>query len=206
MISDLHRCIFVHIPRCAGTSVEDVIWPGPRDARDLWMGFVGPHGNRYQAGGLQHLLARQIRQAVGARRFDSYFKFSVVRDPFDRAVSQFCHMRYRRDLRGFLGMEDDASFTEYLALIGGRRHVQWEPQCSFLYDQEGRLMVDFVARFETLERDLGEVFERLGIQCASLPHENAADRHQDIVYDDEESRALVEKIYSEDFSRFGYRP
>ncbi|HMJ73570.1 MAG TPA: sulfotransferase family 2 domain-containing protein [Solirubrobacterales bacterium] len=204
MISRSHKCIFVHIPRCAGTSVERVIWPRQRCPEDLWMGFIDDYRNKYQTGGLQHLLARQIRQEVGAMSFRSFFKFTVVRNPFDRAVSQFFYMQRRPDLRAFIGMDGDASFSEYLTLIRSRRHVQWEPQCSFIYDDDGALLLDFVGRFETLEADLGRVFDRLGIAPSGLPHANATDRVPYREYHTPDSRTQVEEFYDDDLRRLGY--
>ena len=62
-----------------------MIWPSPelRSVDDLWMGFVDKYHNKYQTGGLQHLLAKQIRTEVGSVTFDSYFSFSIVRNPWD---------------------------------------------------------------------------------------------------------------------------
>lgn len=205
MISDRHRCIFVHIPRCAGTSVEEVIWPGERRKEDLWMGFVDRFHNKHQTGGLQHLLARQIRQEVGEERFSSYYKFTIVRNPFDRLVSQFAYMRAREDLRAFIGMSEDASFEDYVSLIRERRHVQWEPQCSFLCDEGGELLVDFVGRFERLDGDMGEVFGRLGLDVADgLPHRNGVHRGGYRNYYTDDLRQLVEDMYRDDLVRFGY--
>lgn len=168
------------------------------------MGFVDPYHNKYQTGGLQHLLGRQIRQEVGDSRFSSYFKFTVLRNPFDRAVSQFAYMRRRADLRDFVGMGEDASFPEYLDLIRRRRHVQWEPQCSFVLDDSGAPLMDFTARFETLDRDMQSVFSRLGLGQEALPHLNASERAPYRGYYSPESRALLEEMYSSDLERFGY--
>ena len=73
MISYDKRCIFIHIPKCGGTSVENIIWPRPEDRieANLWMGFISEYHNKYQIGGLQHLLARQIREEVGLGVFES---------------------------------------------------------------------------------------------------------------------------------------
>src|SRR5262245_62159572 len=141
MISRKHRCIFVHIPKCAGNSVQKVIWPDGWKEKHLWGGFVDEYHNKYQTGGLQHLLARQIRDEVGRRRFDRYFKFTVVRNPFDRTISQYAYMKRRPDLREFIGMGEDTGFDEYVDLIQRRRHVQWEPLSSFVYDEDGTALV-----------------------------------------------------------------
>lgn len=204
MISDDRECIFVHIPRCAGTSIENVIWPGERSEDDLWQGFIDPYHNRYQTGGLQHLFAQQIRSEVGASRFTSYFKFAVVRNPFDRLVSQFNYMRSRPDLRVFIGMAETAALKEYVHLIRRRRHVQWEPQCSFLYDADGSLLVDFVVRFERLANDMELVFEKIGLDGAHLPYLNSTDRAPYRESLTPSLRAQVEKMYENDLMRFGY--
>jgi hypothetical protein len=204
MISDDRRCIFVHIPRCAGTSIEDVIWPGPRSEKDLWMGFVDRHHNRYQTGGLQHLRASQIRDAVGTARFDSYLKFAVVRNPFDRAVSQFSYMHRRPDLREFIGMDEDASFAEYLHLTGRRSHVQWEKQCSFLCDEDGVLLVDLIARYERLDEDMAGVFANLGLTGVELPRLNGTEHAPYREHYRPEVRRQVEERYRDDLDRFDY--
>lgn len=204
MLSKRHKCIFVHIPRCGGTSVESIIWPGRRTPEELWMGFVDPHHNKYQTGALQHLLARQIRQEIGESRFSSYFKFAIVRNPFDRLVSQFAYMGRRQDLRAFAGMPASASFADYLALIRGVRHVQWEPQTSFLYEVDGTLLVDFVGRFEHLAEDMAVAFERLGLNNAELPHLNRSRRAPYQDYYTPDLQRQVSEMYATDLHRFGY--
>ena len=205
LISHDYRCIFIHIPKCAGTSIESLVWPGPRSESDLWMGFVDEFHNRYQSGGLQHLKAEQVQAHVGMEVFDAYFKFSFVRHPLRRAISQYRYMAKRDDLRRFLGMSADASFSEYLELIQQFRHVQWEPQSDFLIDTSSReLLVDFVGRVETMASDTRCVFDLLKVPFEWLPHLNAAPSEAPEVRPSRSDRDLVERIYSEDFERFSY--
>jgi hypothetical protein len=204
VISRKRKCIFVHIPKCAGNSIQKVIWPGKWREEDLWGGFVDAYHNKYQTGGLQHLCAWQIRDEVGRRRFDSYFKFTIVRNPFDRLVSQFAYMRRRPDLREFVAMDEDASFAEYVELIQRKRHVQWESQTSFVYDDDGAMLVDFLGRFETLDPDMGQVFAHLGMDGQTVPRGNASARGPYRDYYTPEIRAQVEDMYGADLERFGY--
>lgn len=203
MISHTYRCIFIHIPRTGGTSIENVIWPGDRSERDLWMGFVSKYRNKHQTGGLQHLLASQVREEVGEPAFGAYFKFAFVRNPWDKAVSQYMLTRRRPDLQEFIGMNEADSFKRYLELIGRREHVQWAPQYRFISDENGQQIVDFIGRFEHLERDALHVFSRIGAQ-GPLPHAHATERLPLSDYYDREAVEIVAHHYAHDIELFGY--
>ena len=168
------------------------------------MGFVSRYHNKYQTGGLQHLLARQIKEEVGAEVFDSYFKFTFVRNPWDKVVSQYAFMAQRPDLRELIGMTEDTPFADYLNRIERQPHVQWQPQVDFLRDHQGRFMVDFVGRFEALERDAQVVFERLGLPCRRLPHKNASRRRNYAEYFGETTSNWIRRFYAEDIAAFDY--
>lgn len=204
MISHTHRCIFVHIPKTGGTSIEDVLWPGTRSESDLWMGFVSRFHNKYQTGGLQHLLASQIRTEVGDDIFSSYFKFVVVRNPWDRLVSQYSYLDRRADLRGYFGIEEGVRFSDYVEAIARSDHVQVKPQVDFTHSN-GVQLVDFVARFERLDEDFAFVATRLGLAGITLPHVNKSDRDPDYRrYYDVATRRRAGEIFARDIEIFGY--
>ena len=208
MISCEHRCIFIHIPKTGGSSLENLIWPEtperPRRVEDLWMGFVDKFHNKYQTGGLQHLTARLVRQEVGETVFDRYFKFAFVRNPWDKVISQFTFMQKRKDLRSFIGMGQRDCLKRYLELIARKPHVQWLPQIDFLYDEDGSCMVDYIGRFEQFPTSVEHILRRLALPAGAIPHEKrgARGRYQD--YYDAESQAMVEALYAADIERFGY--
>lgn len=204
MISHRHRCIFIHIPKCGGGTIEELIWGWPRKTSDLWMGFVSTHENKYQTGGLQHLLGRQVREEVGAETYGAYFKFSMVRNPWDRAWSQFHYMKARPDLMEYIGMREHDGFRTYLDLIPRRLHVQWEQQHRFVLDDNGDLIVDHVGRFENFSAEVHSVLRRLGIDCGGLPHLNRSEHapYRD-AYSAEEID-MVRSLYAKDIELFGY--
>ena len=207
MISDRYQLIFVHIPKCGGTSFESIIWDdSERTEENLWMGIVDKYHNKYQTGGLQHLKSLQIRHCIGRRKFDDYFKFALVRNPFSKAVSQFKSMSERRDLRKFIGMKKNDNFLAYLEKISNRSHVQWEQQVSFIYDYYGNCLVDYVGKFEEIDLAFKDVAKRVGLHSSKeLPHINKSNSFEDYrSYYCEKSRALVEDMYKEDIDVFGY--
>ena len=204
MISHKHKCIFIHIPRCGGSSIEDVIWPKRRTVADLWMGFVSRYHNKYQTGGLQHLFGKHIEVEVGHKVFSEYFKFSFVRNPWDRSVSQFHFMKRRPDLREFIGLGLNDPFKKYLDLIRKKTHVQWEQQYRFITNTREELTVDFLGRFENYKQDVEFVLKKLGLSGKAIPHANPTNHRPYPEYYDEEAIEMVNSLYKRDIELFGY--
>jgi hypothetical protein len=76
------------------------------------------------------------------------------------------------------------------------RHVM--PQYDMLHDADGRLLVDFVGRFESLQEDFRRVCAKLGIESAELPHRNRSDKKSR-----ETRRKLRNWLYSNGENRLG---
>ncbi len=170
------------------------------------MGFVSRFENKYQTGGLQHLLAWQVREQVGRDIFRAYYKFAFVRNPWDRIVSQFSYMQQRPDLMDYLGMTSDTEFKTYLELIRLKEHVQWMPQVRFLLDHDGSVLVDRIGRLESFDEDCAQIFTALGLPIDQLPgHVNRSKRQAfHTYYSDDEAIEAVADIFSEDISFLGY--
>ncbi len=167
------------------------------------MGFVDAFHNKYQTGGLQHLFATQIRAEVGSETFKEYYKFSIVRNPWSKTVSQFSYMKSRPDLREFLGMNEDDVFKRYLELIRKKTHVQWDKQYKFVLDNNGEPLVDFIGRFEEYDAAVSTILRHLQIdakvgRAQSSPHAPYAE------YYDAESIELVADLFREDIGIFKY--
>ena len=77
-ISDKHKCIFIHVPKAAGSSVEtSEIF---EDQRIKTGEYVGGHTT-----------ALEYRETYPGK-FKNYFKFAFVRNPYSRLVSAFSYL------------------------------------------------------------------------------------------------------------------
>jgi hypothetical protein len=213
MISHRLKCIFVHIPKTAGTSIEFALFKDyERTPSNLW-GFHRPEFcNKHQLGALQHLRATQIRQEVGTGDFDRYFKFAFVRNPWDRMVSLYAYLTQtdrmpRQRIRDFLGISQDISFKAFVGAISESEiHPHWEEQHKFVTDENGKLIVDFIGRYEDLHQGYAYICQRLPRlqKNPSLPWRLYSRRGCYWPYYDDETREMVAEMYKEDRKLFRY--
>lgn len=74
-----------------------------------------------------------------------------------------------------------------------------------LYDQKGKILVDYVARFENLSSDFETICRNTGSEPISLPKANTSHKTNYIDYYDQDSRRHVEELFAEDIERYKYR-
>lgn len=190
MICDQHRFIFVHLNKTGGTSIEKVFEP-EADRKDV----------RYK-----HASVAYYKRKFPLR-FRRYYKFAFVRNPFDWLVSRY---HWSRDHQHLF----DYSFDELLQRL--RDGVPLAAQAPWLeteallpqYDRlaiRGRIAVDFVGRYESLQRDFDTICAALKIEPRTLPHVFRTDHARYVDYYDDEARGIVEARYAVDIDAFGYR-
>jgi len=156
---------------------------------------------------LQHATPRLVKKLAGDRVFEEYFKFTVVRNPFSRALSAY---RYDRDLQ----IKQSGSFADYVrelpALVQNLEHSNGSHQLlqSRYVFMDDECVCDFIAHFETLPDSLAPVAARLNIDAA-LPEHNRyrlRENESPLVathYDDKITKVIL-SVYAEDFELFGY--
>jgi chondroitin 4-sulfotransferase 11 len=156
-----------------------------------------------------HYTAMELRGIIGTGAFDKAYKFCFVRNPWDKVFSEFRFRiwSYQNELTA------EASFTEWVKATYVRKDPQFHdwpkmflPQLEWITDEDGRLAVDFVGRFENLQEDFNTICDAIHIDRQVLSHENRSRetnsyrRH----YDDE-TRSIVENIFKADITYFGYK-
>jgi hypothetical protein len=191
IISHAHRFIFVKTRKTAGTSIEIALRPllGPRDVatpvhsddeaycaanevsgpqnyrrsfRDYrlydWRRFV-LDGKRQDY--RNHLPGPRIRQMVGRDVWDSYYKFCVERDPFDKIVSGYYWSMSERERKS----QPVMTLDEFVYSEHAHDYSDWDRYA----DNPYRPIVDRILRFDHLQPELDEVCARLGLPVLELP-------------------------------------
>ena len=200
MISHKHQCIFIHIQRCAGTSIETWI------AGDDWWN-IEPR--------TKHLLASQARE-IYSDVWDRYYKFAIVRRPVERMISCLQHgnplglshdwrngfsfSRYHELFGSDVVVEHDARFWKREDLLTSR-HRSGTVYGNILDEQ-----LDFIGRFENLHEDLKIVAKAIGKSESfnfhrerSMPRFVTPERlsRTDILH--------IETMFQQDRVQFGYK-
>jgi hypothetical protein len=227
ILSHKYKFIFIKTAKTAGTSIEVFLskYCGPTDVvTPIWPlieghqprnyeGFINPIPEILEKPGklfsalrhtitsrekfYRHMPASLVKQRVPARIWNSYFKFCVERNPWDKVLSHY-HMHAARE-------GGSLSLDEYLAR--GRFAINY-----FRYtDRSGtKVIVDRILHYENLLAELGEVFSQLNIPFdgtlgVTAKSEYRTDRrpYQEVFND--EQRRIVEKAFAREIELHGYR-
>lgn len=227
IISHKHKFIFIKTAKTAGTSIEvflsrhcgaeDIVTPitpaidghEPRN----YIGYVNPipellkrpngllpalrhiftKSNRFY----NHMTALLVRKRIPSQVWNSYFKFCVERNPWDKVLSHY-HMAAFRS-------ENPLSLDQYLAR--GRFPLNY-----FRYtDASGqKIIVDRVVRYENLMSELAEIFSQLSIPFegtlgVKAKSEYRKDRTPYQLVFNEEQRSIVARAFEREIQLHGYR-
>ena len=199
IISHKFRFIFVKTLKTAGTSIEVFLSQhcGPLDVVTPIKPHVKPHRARNHVGYFNHMSGDGIRARVGPDVWESYFKFCVERNPWDKTLS-FFHMQKVRDDPGL-------TLDRYLA---GDKFPLNFPKYTEPSDPN-QVLLDRVLYYEHLDEHLASVFHKLGIPFqGSLGVRAKSDyrndrRHYRDVYTPSQV-AQVAAVYRQEISLHGY--
>lgn len=201
MISHDKHFIFIHIPKTAGTSVQRTLLPHGRVLQ-------GPAN--YDSIYFKHITAASLQEKIGAEEFARHFSFTIVRNPWDWAVSNYLfrrgfHRPFVAGTRYKVGRP-----PLHVRLMGFGRWLEWwtrtlQPsQHAMIADRQGRVLVDLVGRFENLAEDFDRICARIGIEADSLPHANRQKRRDYREYYNARTRDIVARHFRTDIEAFDY--
>ncbi len=210
MISHKHKCIFIHIPKTAGTSINTFFHPGVNfhyntpDYERLF-GWCPKRKIHMQHATSQQLLELEL---VTEEEWKEYFKFTFVRNPWDRAYSDYLWIQQFSGVKGsfkdFINKEN--SFYEILNNNTKSKFLgdHLIPQSHF-FDVNGTYELDYTGRFENFETDINVILKKISIDKSFDVFQNRTKRKKNYSnFYTGTYKKLIEKKYSSDIESFGY--
>lgn len=215
IISERKGFIFVHNPKCAGTSVRSALTPYDT-THDLFWNFETWNGREIDRAHMPLFMFRSLYPQYFAL-LSHYLSFMFVRDPYDRAVSAFNEVRrmlvptsgepgseknYRQALNSFLANMTEKSLRREMRKY---RHFVRQSDMAFLGQKR---LVDIVMKIEEWPDCLSQLavfMPDVAARIAQAEKRNVTrmpNRHKS--YLDEVSIGKINTIYEQDFDLFGY--
>lgn len=204
LISHRHRLLFVHVPKNAGTSITHALRPLAGSERRRKIGrILRRYGIRtpldaspYPA----HATAAELMRLLGPARYARYFSFAIIRNPWDRHVSFYNFVRRDSTHPQHAIVRELPDFTAYTRW---RTQNPNRLQRTLVCDDDGRLLVNFIGRYENLAEDFSTICKRVGVHI-ELPRKNVSNTVPYREFYNDESRELITRLTAPDIERFGY--
>jgi hypothetical protein len=233
LVSHRKQFIFTKTEKTAGTSVEsyfeqycmpDGEWQeshyrGEHVSEAGIIGYRGPdpRGSTYY----HHMSAERIRDLVGQDTWQRYFKFTVVRNPFDKLLSYFfwlhrpkkssASQRLKAVARRMIGGTHRMAPEDLSTTIS--RFRRWLREEGVVADRDkylidGRECVDYFIRFENLMEGVKHVCDRISVpfEASRIPEFKQGTRPEGMRtadFYDRETEQIVRELYGWELERFG---
>ena len=197
MINHRHKLVFVHVPRTGGESIE-CFFDQKTEVEES-----GRNRTKHRT------LNEYFDQDPGV---DAYFKFAFVRNTWDLMVSTWMFLlTHPRVSRHFLGLTLEnflaEEFPDQLDEVISRE-TNWDSALVTIIRQSQSHWIDerldFVGRFEHLDRDFEVIRARTGLRGKMLPHVNATPRKDYCSYYTPRTSSIVANRYADEIQRFGF--
>lgn len=188
---DEKQVIFLHVPKTGGTTIKRLFGINQLDDPNP---AIRPS--------LQHLTCSLLRQQMGDEKYETYYKFAFVRNPWARVVSDYFWRQQLPRKRPVLPFRDFVGNAQKLVLE--KRYYEQEfgdhliPQIAYTED------VDDVFRFEKFEAGIQSVAAKIGVETGPISQKES--KHYDSYWQfyDDETRLIIHDIYGEEIEQFGY--
>ncbi len=195
LISHKHKFIFIHIQKTAGTSISSALNPLCEES--------------YPS--MKHWSAVKIKEKFGSNIWNEYFKFTFIRNPYERLFSWYnmidksrgnpgpniFHSYIQKNIHSFSSFIMDDKNFQGIHKLPPQRVSQFKK-----ISENGRVIVDFIGRYENINEDFSYICEKINIPEPILPHVNKFDHDNYMNYYTKEMIDEVNSFNEEDFIKF----
>jgi hypothetical protein len=196
VVCHIRKIIFIHIPKTAGSSIEHLL----RDEGKYELDFIGVRNGR----STHHYMGIELKLIL-KELYPTYYKFSFVRNPYDRLISEYFWCRINN-----VGHKFNKTFDEFLDyvedVIKNKKFFKpidndhFIPQYSFLFFNN-KLLVNNIFKYEDIETVAPLIKKRLKIKT-NLQHLNKSVKNEITLTQEQKDR--IYNLYKIDFETFSY--
>jgi len=204
MISHTKKFIFIHIPKTGGSSIEyalkneiteKIIFDGKNTK--VFGELNNPIRNSFNS--LKHGTATELKRQY-KDNFNSYYKFSVIRNPWDRLLSLYQWVNKCE--------YDKSKFLKFLPQKIQNNNIDSTNKRSFwslnkyLCDENDRLIVDYLISFDDIENGFYEINKKLNMnyKLDKINKSNLKLLYKDVM--DDEVKKIIENYYKKEIDKF----
>ena len=181
------KAVYFHIAKTAGMTIAEALRLNP--CRFIRRAKVFSQEGAVTFGHMDYL--KLLRKGIISKEFhESAFKFTFVREPYDRAVSNYLWNRKKREIPSDIGFPE---YTNKYLSITKRQH-----------EYVDGVFLGFIGRFENLLEDIHKLGKILGVEIDNIPHRNKIQHKPSFSYYNKEAANNVLEFYRKDFDVFGY--
>jgi len=215
-----YKCIFIHIPKTAGTSIENKLGHfvelshNVQDHRILSeielntdaklnirkIAYVIKRGKWNR---IVPAIKNYFKPVISRKTYYSYFKFAVVRNSWSRMFSY-----YQMTLRNSSYTEDPADKQHFLSFKNYLLHhtdPEFMSQMRYIKDRNGKIPLDYIIRFEKVQEGFDLVGSKIGMEDTELPKLLMWKQKDYSKYYDDQTIEIVRKLFKEEIDYFKFK-
>lgn len=155
----------------------------------------------------QHARPSYVNNCIDTYTRDTYYKFTIVRNPWDRMVSCYYYL-YNINKNKY------GNFSTWLKnahnIVTSRLYREGDhltPQIEYTHDSNGSQIVDMIGRYEQLQDSYESLCDKLKIKKTSLQLINRSGNRPGVQFDsmyNTHDRNLVFEMYKQEIKLFDY--
>lgn len=147
-----------------------------------------------------------------SKEFNKMFKFVIVRNPYDRAVSAWQYLMRGEQFNPKYKLMKE-SFEYFLNELPHHWKAKYDrhlathtaPFWKDITDENGNLLVDHIIKLENINEEINNLNDLLGTAMDTYEHVNKnRENHDYTSYYNDNSKKLVEELYNDDILNTGY--
>jgi len=201
-----HKIIFIHIPKCAGSSIEvffDLQHKSclyePKNILSVIL------QNKKVAFAPQHFTIEMVKNYLLMQgvNYEEFLKFTFVRNPYDRMVSEFLWQVEHKKLNSHISKHDFETWLK-AALSSEKINDHLLPQIAFTTEKPNNHF-DFIGRVERFNDDFSKLLSMIGISSKNdYPLLNCTHYKDKRSILSTSAKGIIFKYFIKDFEVFEY--